>query len=270
VFGAVGVAWSFELASLLHVGCFAHDGGLGGLYVVVPCAMALLGALLATRGAHTSRLQRVTVDACVVLAVAMVAGAAVGLGWFPPDGIMRGGRDGLAFGAVSLVFVAPLAHALRGADARARSLVDDADRLTAWATAGATAAVAAVCTLPGWHLLPMCREGCARALGAGIAGVLVAWASCATLAAHVSRARRLVCEGAPALPGFVDLGLGDDRSDTPVARETAYRHPNAVWTVIGDRARAVTALGRRLRVAAALAGVAAVAGVVLVCGLAAE
>jgi hypothetical protein len=80
----------------------------------------------------------------------------------------------------------------------------------------------------------------------------------------------LACDGAPAAPGFVDLGLGDDRSDTPVARETAYRHPNALWTVIGDRARAVTALGRRLRVAVALACVTAVAGVVLACGLAAE
>jgi hypothetical protein len=104
----------------------------------------------------------------------------------------------------------------------------------------------------------MCREDGTRSIAAGIAGALVAWASCALLVARVARARRWLREGAPVAPGFVDLGLGEERNDIPVARETAYRHPNAVWTVIGDRARADAALGRRVRIAVTLAGIATV------------
>jgi hypothetical protein len=192
----------------------------------------------------------------------MVAGATVGILWWPPDGILVGGRDGLAFGVLSLVPIGALAAALRGANARPSSVVDTADRWVAWAAAGACVAVTAIMTGPRLHPLPTCVDDGSMGVVSAAVGAGLACLSFVALVAYVARARQRLAGGPTHHPTFVDVGVGDQRAELPALLPTAYRDAFAVSTVLGDCTRAAKMLDRRARLAAALAGVATVAALV--------
>ena len=192
VFGAMGVIWAAELASLLRVDCFAHDDGLSlfALPILLPCAMAFVGAVVARLAVHPKRMERAAAIALVVPSTGLVAGAVAGLVWWPEE-IGEAMVDGLAFGAVALVLVAPLA-ALLARGARPRSVLDHADRLALWARAGAVASIASVLTLPEWKPYAACESEPAQAVIATSLAAVVAIVASVTLLAHVLGSRRLL------------------------------------------------------------------------------
>ena len=231
VFGVVGVIWAAELASLLRVDCFAHDDALSffALPILMPSAMAFVGGVVARLAVHPKRLERAAAIALVVPSTGLVAGAVAGLVWWP-EAIGEAMVDGLAFGAVALVLVTPLA-ALLARGARPRSVVDRADALALWARAGAVASIASVLTLPQWKPYAACDSAPAQAVIATSVAALVATVASVTLVAHVLGSRRLLSQP----PRFVDVGIGASRAEILSHPPTAYRDVTETLSVIhGD------------------------------------
>ena len=238
-FGVVGVVWAAELASLLRVSCFDHDDALSlfALPILLPCAMAFVGGVVAHLVVRPKRIERALGVAVLVPSVGLFAGAIAGLVWWPGD-IGEAMADGLAFGAVALVLVVPLALSL-GRGARAKSVVDDGDRLALWARAGAVAAVASVLTLPRWKAYPSCDSEPAQAVVATVLAAIVAGTAAVTLVAHVLTSRKLLRSP----PKYLDVGVGDAHVEIGPHPATAYRHPIVTTSVVrGDTAAGLAAL----------------------------
>ncbi|HEY1955435.1 MAG TPA: hypothetical protein VGH28_07475 [Polyangiaceae bacterium] len=254
-FGAVGLLWAAELASLLRVSCFDHDDALSlfALPILMPCAMAFVGGVVAHLAMRPSRVERAVAIAVLVPTTGLFVGMIAGLVWWPEE-IGEATADGLAFGAAALVLVVPLAMAL-GRGARAKSLVDDADRLALWARAGAVAAVASVLTLPQWKSYPSCESEPAQAVIATVVAALVAGTAAVTLIAHVLTSRRLLATP----PAYLDIGVGEGHVEIGAPRETAYRHPAATASVVHGDAAAGSAALRAHAIGAMLCAIVAVA-----------
>lgn len=211
VFGALGAAWSAQLASLLRIGCFRHDDGLAliALPFLVPIAMSMLGCALVWIGA------RPPVIAFVVPATGMMVGVVSGLVWWPEQ-IASAAVHGLAIGAVALVLLVPLMRTLFH-PSRAHSLMDAADRLTTWSCAGMTACASSVLTIPQLKTYPACESDPLQSVVATSVAAGLAVATGVLLVFHARRSRRLL-----ALPWCpVDIGL-EDSSEPHLP--TAYRH----------------------------------------------
>jgi hypothetical protein len=265
VFLVVGTLCSGELGSLWRVGCYAHDEALSAfvLPVLVPLATTLVGAAVAWLATRPRRLERVASIVVLVPGVGLLTGVVAGLVWWPdPDGLRDATATALAVSTAALVLIAPLAAAL-GGGARPRSLLDDADRFALWARAGALVSVASVLTLPRWKAFPACAGEPGQAIVVtALGGALLAIAS-SVLAVHLLRARLLLASP----PSFLDLGVGDGRTEIVTHAPTAYRHPasplRVVWGDVEGARRRLRAHGRAALAYAAVGLAACAAGIFL-------
>jgi hypothetical protein len=217
VFGVLGLVWATQIASLLRVGCFAHDDALAFvvLPVVVPAAMSVLGLVLATPSAG-----RLWVAAFVVPMTGLIVGLVTGVLWWPSSaGMSLAVAHGLAFGAVAFVLLAPVIVALSHR-ARPRSLMDTVDRYTTWSYAAGAACVSSVLTLPMWTPFPACVADPSQAQAASLVSAIASLLALVLLVSHVRRSRRILA----LCPEMVDIGLQDDAIDRAAPTTTVYRH----------------------------------------------
>jgi len=249
VFGALGVAWALELSAFLHVGCYAHDAAIEpALIVVVPLAMAALGAALAAFSAYAL---------AIVPLAGMLCGATIGMLWWPPDGLISGARDGFVFGAAASPMIA-LLRAVMHPRARGGSAIDVANRWCAWGCASALAAVAAALTLPKWKSFPACAIEPGPNVAIGVAAAIASVGCAAMLAMHAVRTKQKL----DALSEFVDVGVGDERTEALPHPPTSYRPPNMpfIW-VRGDVEYARKTLRLRARAGAIWAAISVCASI---------
>ena len=257
VFGVLGIIIAAEIGSLLRVGCFDHDDALAwfSLPVLVPLACALLGAVVAAIAKPPVTPRAVLGIIVAVPSIAIVTATTAALVWWP-DAARVGPATGLAFGLVALPLVGPLVLAFRG-EARRDSVLDVANRWTAWTVAGAVAATVSVLTLPRWKPFPSCTSESEQAIGATFFAVALAVFAATVLFVHTRRSMRALA----APPRFLDVGVGDAHHETTTHPSTAYRDVIETVSVIhGD-----PVLGRKLVRARVLAACAAVA-VAFACG----
>src|SRR5262249_19853567 len=137
VFGVLGIIVAALMGSLLRVGCFEHDDALAwfSLPVLVPFACALLGAVVAALARPPMSARAVLGVIVVVPSIAIVAATTGALVWWP-EYMHAGVATGFAFGVAALPLVVPMVLAFRG-EARRDSVLDVANRWTAWSVAGA-------------------------------------------------------------------------------------------------------------------------------------
>ncbi len=256
-FAVLGLIWAAELGLLLRVGCFEHDDALSffSLPVLVPCASAFVGAVVAAVAAQPPRLDRSLAVVVLVPLVAMVTGIVAALLWWPVA-VGLGAANGLAFGVAALPLIWPLFRAMR-ARSRPSSMTDIAERYSTYAVLGAVGAVTSVLTLARWRSYPMCESETTQATFAMLASVAIATSAAAALVAHARRARRAIASP----PWFLDLGVGDARHELCTHPPTAYRHASeTVSTVYGDAALATRIIDARTRAGVVSAVTAIVAG----------
>jgi hypothetical protein len=257
VFGVLGIIVAAQIGSLLRVGCFEHDDALAwfSLPVLVPFACALLGAVVAALARPPMSSRAVLGVIVAVPSIAIVTATTAALIWWP-DAAHVGPATGLAFGLAALPLVLPLTVALRG-EARRGSMLDVANKWTAWAVAGAVATAVSVLTLPRWKTYPSCTPDSEQAIGATCFAVGLAVFAAAVLFVHAHHAKRAL----RAPPRFLDIGVGDAHHETQTHPSTAYRNVIETISVVhGDAALARKLL--RSRVIAAWVAVA----VALACG----
>jgi hypothetical protein len=271
-FAALGIAWGAQVASLLRVGCFEHDGPLEAtLVLLVPITLAAVGVVV---GQHTHR--RVLPFAGVALSsvagAGLIVGVSVGILWWPPDGILIGAHDGLVFGVASVPFLLPALIAARD-DGRARraSLLDKVDAYGTWGAVGASCALSSVATLPHWNAYPRCSTtGTDLATPSGTVGIaccglglmltVVMWIAQRSLTARIHAVRTAALGPLPRSPVFVDLGVGDTHWEREASVPTAYRSVHSAELVVrGDPATAYEAARQSARRTAVLAGISAAA-----------
>ena len=163
VFGALGIVWAAQLASVLRAGCYAHDDALVWvvLPVIVPAAMCVLGCVL---GVHAQRAQsrpkaeRLGAAALLVPTAGVLTGLVSALVWWPePAAIVSGMGHGLVFGAVALVLLSPIIVAMQRVSP-ARSLMDVANRYSIWSYAACAACVSSLLAAVPWKDYPRCSD----------------------------------------------------------------------------------------------------------------
>jgi hypothetical protein len=256
VFGALGLVWAMQIASLLRVGCFAHDDGLAfiALPLVVPAAMAALGCILALvacappsrPGALDRRPLVVTV---LVPTAGLMVGVVAGIVWWS-EMVPGAAVNGLAVGAVALVLLVPLVVTMRHV-ARPRSLMDATNRLATWSYAGAAACASSVLTLPPWKAYPTCQTEPAQAVAATAVSAVVCALASVMLVLHVRRSRLLLARTPGAVDSFaeatpeVDTGIGGGSSEILSHPPTAYRHAASLLGVIHGDVMAAQSMMRR-------------------------
>jgi hypothetical protein len=257
VFGVLGIIVAALMGSLLRVGCFEHDDALAwfSLPVLVPFACALLGAVVAALARPPMSARAVLGVIVVVPSIAIVAATTGALVWWP-EYMHAGIATGFAFGVAALPLVVPMVLAFRG-EARRDSVLDVANRWTAWSVAGAVATAVSVMTLPRWKPLPSCTADSDQAVAATFIAVGLAVFAAAVVFVHAHRAMRDLSSP----PRFLDIGIGEAHHETQTHPSTAYRDVvETVSVVYGD-----AVLGRRLLRLRVIAAWAAVA-VALACG----
>lgn len=267
VFGVLGVVVAALVGSLLRVGCFDHDDALAwfSLPVLVPVAIALVGGVVGALVRPPTSMRAVLGVIVAVPSIAIVTATTGALVWWP-DKAQVGPATGLIFGVAALPLVVPLAMALR-ADARRDSILDIANKWTAWSVCGATATIVSTLTLPRWKPYPSCTSESDQAVAATFFAVGLAVLAAAVVFVHAHRSFRALVSIAggdrqrQTPPRFLDLGVGDADHETQTHPSTAYRDVVETISVVhGD-----AILARKLLRTRVLAASAAVI-VALACG----
>jgi len=270
VFGVLGIIVAALVGSLLRVGCFDHDDALAwfSLPVLVPFAIALVGAVVAALTRPPMRARAVLGLIIAVPSIAIVAATTGALVWWP-DKAQVGPATGLVFGLAALPLVLPLAVALRS-EARRDSVLDVANKWTVWSVAGAVATIVSTLTLPRWKAYPSCTSDSDQAVAATLFAAGLAVVAAAVVFVHARRSMRALKSPDPPKAGrrdgqvpprFLDVGVGDAHHETLTHPGTAYRDVvETVSVVHGD-----AVLARKLLRSRVIAASAAVA-VALACG----
>ncbi len=273
-FAALGLSWGAQLACLLRLGCFRHDGPLwGALVLLVPVALAVIGVVVG-QNRHRRVVPFVAVVIATLPSAGMLLGVLIGILWWPPDGILVGAHDGLLFGLAALPFLAPLLVAARTVGrARPGSLLDRVDGYGVWAAAGGSCALSSLATLPRWNTYPQCGVAGAEpltqwggfGLACGLLGLLVAIAMCVAQRVVTLQIRGARTSGLAGrrLPVLVDVGVGESRWEREATVPTAYRSIHSAELVVhGDPVLGYAAAARSAHGTVAIAIVSAVAVVV--------
>jgi hypothetical protein len=246
-FAALGGPWALQIAALLRVGCFGHDGPLGpALVVLLPITLATVGLVMG-QNLHRRIVAYAGLALAALPAAGMLLGVVVGIVWWPPDGIVMGSHDGLLLGLAAVPFLVPLLVASRDLGrARERSLLDRVDGYGLWAAVGVSCALSSMATLPRWNVYPRCGVADAGAqTSSGWVGVACAcgglvlagcmWVAQRRVGARIRSLRSAPVDAKASRPVLVDLGLGEGRWEREIASPTAYRSIHAADLVVrGD------------------------------------